>query len=146
LFLLFLFEVCPDTSSFVIGVLRVSTKFWGKGNLGKDPVLKSVKKDGEDRSVCEMRIMFDRMVPDGDNGFINKGGFWMNVNAWGSLGESCARMLRKGMRVKVEGSQVQHDWKDGETGQDKSRIELVADDVTLDLRWIETVVLSPRDK
>jgi single-strand DNA-binding protein len=70
----------------------------------------------------------------------------MKVNAWGSLGESCARMLRKGMRVKVEGSQVQHDWKDGETGQDKSRIELVADDVTLDLRWIETVVLSPRDK
>jgi len=70
----------------------------------------------------------------------------MNVNVWGKLGESCSRVLRKGMRVRIEGSLVQHEWKDSKTDEPRDRIDLVADDVTQDLYAVESVILTSREK
>jgi single-strand DNA-binding protein len=41
----------------------------GRGNLAAAPEFKRVEIDGEERAVAELRIYFDRSVPDGGGGF-----------------------------------------------------------------------------
>ena len=38
-------------------------KFLGKGNLADAPTLKTVRINGEDRKVAEMRVFFRRVQP-----------------------------------------------------------------------------------
>ena len=111
------------------------------GNLGADPELKDVEVDGEPRRVTEMRIRFDRPVPT-DNGFEDKGGFWLDVSLWDKRGgERAAEVLRKGARVFVRGTLVQDTWKDRETGGDRSKFKLLAHYIALDLARMESVEL-----
>jgi single-strand DNA-binding protein len=105
----------------------MSNHFGGRGNLGADPDLKHVEIGGEPRAVAALRIYCDRPVPDGDGGFTDKGGFWLPVNLWGPKPETIAKLLRKGARVRVEGTLVQDTWEDRETGEPTSRIEVQAD-------------------
>ena len=122
----------------------MSNTFQARGNLAAAPELKTVQVNGEDRHVAEMRMYCDRAVPDGDGGFKDKGGFWMNVSRWGTAAGHAARVLDKGDRIKAEGTLVQNSWeKDGEKF---SRLELAADDVTLDLSRIESITRKPRQR
>lgn len=122
----------------------MSTHFEGRGNLAAAPEIKTVTVGNEQRQVAEMRMYCDRAVPDGDGGFKDKGGFWLNVSRWGIAGEHCARVLDKGDRIKASGTLVQNSWeKDGEKF---SRLELSADDVTLDLSRIESIARKPRHR
>ena len=122
----------------------MTTKFIGKGNLGDAPTLKQVEVKGEKRPVAELRVYFDRLVSDGDDGFVDKGGFWLNVNYWGTRGEKTAKLLCKGARVRVEGTLVEHKWDDKESGEERTRFELIADDITLDLGRVESFVLQKK--
>ncbi|MGH8472711.1 MAG: single-stranded DNA-binding protein, partial [Gammaproteobacteria bacterium] len=62
-------------------------------------------------------------VPNGAGGFTDKGGFWLPVNLWGPKAEAIATHLRKGARVRVEGTLVQDTWEDRD-GAEVSRIEV----------------------
>ena len=117
----------------------MATKFIGTGNLGGNPDLKSPV--GEDqRQVADMRIYFDRPVLDKESKqFEDKGGFWLDVSAWGHLANDVVRVLKVGMRVKVEGSLKRNTWKDESSGEEKSRMVLYADEITLVLARVETV-------
>lgn len=91
-------------------------QFFGEGNLGLDPNLKSVRRDGEDNDVVNLRIYFDRPVPDGEGNFEDKKGFWLNVEVWGGRATHVARLCAKGSRVAVIGSLMDDSYeKDGET-------------------------------
>lgn len=122
----------------------MSNHFIGRGNLGADPELKHIEIEGGSRTVVGLRIYFDRPVPDGEGGFTDKGGFWLPVNLWGPKAEVIAKLLRKGTRVRVEGTLVQDTWDDKETGEPNSRIELQADSVDLDLARVESVTFRPK--
>jgi single-strand DNA-binding protein len=117
----------------------MSNHFLGRGNLGADPEFKHMELEGESRTVVELRIYFDRPVPNGDGGFTDKGGFWLPVNLWGSKAEAVAKLLRKGTRVRVEGTLVQDTWDDKATGEPHSRIEVQANSVDLDLARVESI-------
>ncbi|KEZ76706.1 MULTISPECIES: single-stranded DNA-binding protein [Salinisphaera] len=120
----------------------MSNSFTARGNLAAAPELKTVTVNGENRQVAEMRMYCDRPIPDGDGGFKDKGGFWLNVSRWGAAAEHAARVLDKGFRIKAEGTLVQNSWeKDGEKF---SRLELTADDITLDLSRVESVTRRER--
>ena len=120
----------------------MSNQFIARGNLAAAPDLKTVTVNGENRQVAEMRIYCDRPVPDGNNGFKDKGGFWLNVSRWGNAAEHAARVLDKGYRIRVEGTLIQNNWeKDGEKF---SRLELTASDITLDLSRVESVTRCDR--
>ncbi len=121
----------------------MSNQFIGRGNLGADPGLKHVELEGESRRVVELRIYFDRPVPDGEAGFIDKGGFWLPVNLWGPKAEVIAKHLRKGARVRVEGTLVQDTWEDRD-GSEVSRIEVQANSVDLDLARVEAVTFRSK--
>jgi len=121
----------------------VSNHSIGRGNLGADPELKHVDLEGESRRVAELRIYFDRPIPNGEGGFTDKGGFWLPANLWGPKAQVVARHLRKGARVRVEGTLVQDTWEDKE-GVEVSRIEVRADSVDLDLARVEAVTFRSK--
>lgn len=88
----------------------MSNHFSGIGNLGKAPALRTVEVDGEPRPVADLRVYFDRSVPTGGGRFEDQGGFWLSVAIWGARGESAARVLRKGVRVYLEGTLREEVW------------------------------------
>ncbi len=124
----------------------MANRFEGRGNLGTDPILKQVNIDGEKRPLAEMRIYFDRSIPDGDGGFDDKGGFWLTINLWGERAAHLAELLPKGARVHVFGTLVRDTWKDRESGKERERMELVADHVSLDLGRVEEFKLQQKDE
>lgn len=120
----------------------MANSFRGTGNLGTDPELKHVSVDGETRQVAEMRIYFDRSVPDGEGSFVDRGGFWLTTSIWGPRAEHITRVLRTGARVAVEGHLEEHNWeKDGEP---RSRHQLTASNLTLDLSRVESVTFQAK--
>ena len=122
----------------------MSTRFVGAGNLGAAPVTRTVEVDGESRSVTDMRVYFDRRIPQDDGTFAEEGGFWLTVSTWGRLAESCARVLRKGMRVRVEGRAREHGW-DSEDGP-RTELRLTADRLALELAQLEGVTVRAREQ
>ena len=116
----------------------MGNKFYGEGNLGKDPTLRNTSSDAESDSVCNLWIFFDkpRPVEDGD-GFEDKGGFWMNTEIWGKRGENCYKVLKKGDRVSVDGSLIMKEWKDCED-RDRSEICVRARRVNPDIIAVES--------
>ena len=90
-------------------------EFIGEGNLGQDPDLKSVRVGDENKDVANLRIYFDRRVPDGEGNFEDKKGFWLNVEVWGDRATHIARLCAKGSRVAVIGSLMDDGYeKDGQ--------------------------------
>lgn len=117
----------------------MSNRFIGIGNLGSNPVLTSPVGE-EQRTVADMRIYFDRPVKDHDTDqFEDKGGFWFDVSAWDRLAGDVVRVLKKGMRVKVEGSLKHNTWMDENSGEERSRMVLYADEITLVLNRVESI-------
>ena len=64
---------------------------------------------------------------------------WFDVVTWNRLAESCNQFLTKGQRAYVEGRLRTRTW-EGQDGQRRSRIEIVANRVLfLDRRPVSTV-------
>lgn len=116
----------------------MANKFSGRGNLGADPELRYTA--GEDSEpVCSLRIFFDRPKPDGNGGFDDKGGFWLDVNLWGTRGEAAARLLKKGARVSVSGELYEDAWQDRDSDEERRKLRLRAEHIDLDLARLEGV-------
>lgn len=117
----------------------MANTFIGTGNLGADPVLTSPV--GEDqRQVADLRVYFDKPVKNPETGeYEDKGGFWLDVSAWDRLADDAMRLLKKGARVRVEGSLKHNVWTDEKSGEEKSKFVLYADDISLILARVESV-------
>ncbi|MBK1674729.1 single-stranded DNA-binding protein [Ectothiorhodospira shaposhnikovii] len=121
----------------------MSAEFKGSGNLGSAPNTRKVPVDGEIKTVTDIRVFFDRSVLQDDGTYEEDGGFWLTVTTWGKLAEHCARVLLKGMRVRVEGKLREHSW-ESEEGP-RTELRLTATHVTLELGRVESVQLRARD-
>jgi len=53
---------------------------------------------------------------------------FLNITAWGKLGENCAEYLSKGSHIHVEG-RLQSDFWETENGNKKSAIKIIADKI-----------------
>ena len=113
--------------------------FQGTGNLGSDPEKKTVNVNGEDRTVVEFRVFFERPVPDGNGGFKESGGFWRTVSVWQEgLGDRVLAHLKSGAKVFVQGQQVASQWKD-DHDQNRESYDVIADYVAADLIGVEAI-------
>ena len=122
----------------------MSNRFNGTGNLGNDPTLTSPVGETE-RQVADMRVYFDRPVRDHNSEqFKDSGGFWLDVSAWDWLAEDVMRLLKKGMRIKVEGSLKHTTWSDENSGEERSKWVLYADDITLVLGRVESIQIRKK--
>ncbi|MCG5537330.1 single-stranded DNA-binding protein [Halorhodospira sp. 9622] len=114
--------------------------FRGRGNLGATPTL----RHAQDTPVANLRVYFDRPIPNGEGGFNERGGFWANVSLWGSRAETAARLLPKGTRVAVEGELFESQWVDKETGEERRQLEIRARHVDPDLGRIDSLTIRRR--
>ena len=90
------------------------------GRLTRDPEQRTTSTG---KTIASFSIAVDRGGQDDATDFFD-------VTAWEKLGELVIQYLAKGRRVLVQGRLRQDSWDDKETGKKRSRIEVVATDVT----------------
>lgn len=90
------------------------------GRLTRDPEQRTTPSG---KTVVRFSVAVDRQGNDDTADFFD-------VTAWEKLGELVVQYLGKGRRVLVQGRLRQDSWDDKETGKKRSRVEVVATDVT----------------
>ena len=94
------------------------------GNLTRDPELRQTPTG---QNVCSFSLALNRSYKDA-------GGEWqeatdyIDVVAWGPLGERVSQYLQKGRRCLVQGRLQSRSWE--QEGQKRSKVEVLANDVT----------------
>ena len=123
----------------------MSNEFSGTGNVGDQPLLKTVMVGSEERQVAELRVFFDEYRQDGKGGLEQAGGFWLDVNVWGErLAAEVAQIVKKGARVHVFGRLAETQWTVTATGEERSALHLNADHLFLSLTRLTEVRFKPR--
>lgn len=90
------------------------------GRLTRDPETRTTPSG---KSVTSFSLAVDRGTQDDQADFFD-------VTAWEKTGELVAQYLSKGRRALVQGRLRQDSWDDKETGKKRTRVEVVAFDVT----------------
>jgi single-strand DNA-binding protein len=96
------------------------------GNLTRDPELRYTPSGS---AVCSFGIATNRTWTT-DAGEKREEVDFHNIVAWRKLAELCSQFLVKGRKVYVEGRLSTRSWT-GQDGQQKSRTEVVIDDMIL---------------
>ena len=77
------------------------------GNLGKDPD----PRDVNGTKVCSFSLATNENYKDKAGNKQTKTE-WHNITVWGALAENCAKYLKKGSQVYVEGKLTTRKWTD----------------------------------
>ena len=94
------------------------------GNLTRDPELRQIPSG---QSVCSFSLALNRSFK-GSDGNWQEATDYVDVVAWGPLGERVAQYVTKGRPVLVSGRLQSRQWE--QDGQKRSKLEVVANDVT----------------
>lgn len=94
------------------------------GNLTRDPELRQIPSG---QSVCSFSLALNRSYK-GSDGNWQEATDYIDVVAWGPLGERVAQYLSKGRPALVNGRLQSRSWE--QDGQKRSKVEVVAQDVT----------------
>lgn len=94
------------------------------GNLTRDPELRNTPNG---QSVCSFSLALNRSYKAADGNWQEVTDF-VDVVAWGPLGERVAQYLTKGRPALVSGRLQSSSWE--KDGQKRSKVEVVANDVT----------------
>lgn len=94
------------------------------GNLTRDPELRQTPNG---QSVCGFSLALNRSYK-GSNGEWQEATDYIDIVAWGPLGERVAQYVTKGRPVLVNGRLQSRSWE--QDGQKRSKVEVVAQDVT----------------
>jgi len=89
------------------------------GHLCRDPELKYVSKSGT--AVCNVTVAETEKWKD------NEHTVFLDVTLWGKTAELCNEYLAKGSAVMFEGRLCQDNWKDKETGKNRTKIYMTAE-------------------
>jgi single-strand DNA-binding protein len=95
------------------------------GNLTRQPELRKTKNG---TAVTDLGLALNR-VWNAENGERQEETTFVDVTVWGRTAENAAKYLQKGRSVLVEGRLHMDSWQDKETGQDRTRLKVVADAV-----------------
>ena len=94
------------------------------GNLTRDPDLRNTPSG---QSVCNFGLALNRSYKGTDGEWKEMTDF-IDIVAWGPLGERVAQYLTKGRPALVSGRLQSRSWE--QDGQKRSKVEVVAQDVT----------------
>lgn len=118
-------------------------QFDGTGNLADAPSIKNCStSSGKKFRVADMRVFFDEFGKDASGNFEQTGGFWLPVTAYDLTADQCARLLKKGTRVKVSGQLSQFKAHDDQ-GNPVLAFQVKASSVALSLSRVDAVEFSP---
>ncbi len=94
------------------------------GNLTRDPELRQTPNG---QSVCSFSLALNRSYKAADGNWTEVTDY-VDIVAWGPLGERVAQYLSKGRPALVSGRLQSRSWE--QEGQKRSKVEVVAQDVT----------------
>lgn len=104
------------------------------GNITADPELKFL---GNGTPKTEFSVAVSHYWTDASGEKQEKTSFF-DVVAWRYLADDVARVLQKGVRVIVTGRLEQRSWEDDKTGSKRSKVELIADEVAVACKSVES--------
>lgn len=94
------------------------------GNLTRDP---EVRQTPSGQSVCSFSLALNRAYKDKNDQW-QEATDYVDIVAWGPLGERVGQYLSKGRRCFVQGRLQSRSWE--QDGQKRSKLEVLASDVT----------------
>jgi single-strand DNA-binding protein len=95
------------------------------GNLTRDPQMRFLANE---KAVAEFGLAINRRYKAAD-GEMKEETTFVDVEAWGRTAELVGQYLTKGRGCFVEGRLKLDQWDDKQTGQKRSRLRVVADNV-----------------
>lgn len=94
------------------------------GNLTRDPELRTTPNGA---TVCSFSLALNRSYKNSEGNWTEATDY-IDIVAWGPLGERVAQYLTKGRPALVSGRLQSRSWE--QDGQKRSKVEVVAGDVT----------------
>ena len=98
------------------------------GNLTADPEVRTTPRGN---SLTELRLAVNRVSSGPNEGERREETTFLDVTCWGRTGEVAAQYLSKGRPVFIEGRLQMDTWEDKQTGQRRSRIRIIAENLQL---------------
>ena len=96
------------------------------GNVTRDPELRFTQGGA---AVCSFGLAWNQRSQQGED----KAHFF-DISCWRDLAENVAESLTRGMRVVVYGRLDYRTW-EGQNGEKRSAVQIVADEVSPSIRW-----------
>lgn len=96
------------------------------GNLTKNPEL---RKTAGGLAVLDMRIAVNEPTKNSATGEWEERPNFFGMTMFGSKAESVARYLKRGSKVSVEGKLRWSEWNDANTGEKRSKVEVIVDNL-----------------
>ncbi|HLY74079.1 MAG TPA: single-stranded DNA-binding protein [Planctomycetota bacterium] len=96
------------------------------GRLVRDPELRHAPSGDP---VCAFRVAANHRYTKSDGQKV-QGVTFVDVDAWRRLAEHCSQALKKGRQVLISGALKQDRWVDAKTQQPRSRLKVLAREVT----------------
>jgi single-strand DNA-binding protein len=95
------------------------------GNLTRDPEIRYTSKG---TAIAEIDLAINRVYHN-DDGEKREDTTFVNVVLWGRLGELAEQYLKKGSPIFIEGRLQLDTWDDKQTGQKRSRLRVIAENL-----------------
>jgi single-strand DNA-binding protein len=96
------------------------------GNLTKDPDLGTVPSSGT--PVCSLRVACNGRRRNPETNQWEDQPNYFDVTVWGAQGENCAKYLRKGRPVAIDGRLRWREWTNND-GQKRQAVDIIAESV-----------------
>ena len=97
------------------------------GNVTRDPEVRYTPKGS---AVCDLGVAVNRAYTT-DSGEKREEVTFVDVTLWGRTAEVASEYLKKGRPVFIEGRLQMDTWDDKQTGQKRSRLRVVAENMQL---------------
>ena len=97
------------------------------GNVTRDPEVRYTPKGS---AVCDLGVAVNRTYTT-DSGEKREEVTFVDVTLWGRTAEVASEYLKKGRPVFIEGRLQMDTWDDKQTGQKRTRLRVVADNMQL---------------
>lgn len=107
------------------------------GNVTRDPELRFTPNGA---AVASFSVAVNRRWRNAQSGEYEEQTSFFDITAWKDLAQNLADSIHKGDRVVVMGRIEQRSWEDADSGDKRSKIEVVADDVAVSMRWATTAI------
>jgi single-strand DNA-binding protein len=96
------------------------------GNLTRDPEVRYTPKG---TPVAEIGLAVNRVLPSAEEGERREEVTFVDVTLWNRQAELAEQYLKKGRAVFIEGRLQLDTWDDKQTGQKRSRLRVVAENL-----------------
>ncbi len=98
------------------------------GNLTRDPELRHIPSG---TAVTDLGLAVNRTWTDRNTNQRNEETTFVDVTCWGRTAEIACEYLSKGRPVLIEGRLQMDEWNDRETGQKRTKLKVVCDNMTM---------------